>query len=308
MKVIFSIIIPVYNREDCIARCLKSVLNQSFGFFEIIIINDGSIDNTLNIIKSFKQKNINLITYSENKGVNYARNRGIENVKGEYIIFLDSDDMLAKNALAIAQQKINVFSNYDHYLFGVSDRIKDESVPQDNCKFNYKDWLSGKISGDFAHVIKPTCFKDMPFYEEFRIYESLNWLRILKNNKEQLFIPNVIVDRDRDRDDSVTLESLLDNKIGIRNQYRYILQYIHMYYPDLIQFQLINQIENKLKKGILLGVSLNEIDKNRELLILLKNNNYKYFQLFTLLNKSIFSNIIYLLIIIKSKINQFSNK
>jgi glycosyltransferase involved in cell wall biosynthesis len=91
-----SVIIPVYNVERYLRKCIDSVVNQSFRDLEIIIVNDGSTDKSANIIKEYKEKYPGIIKdlYKENGGLSSARNYAIENVQGEYITFLDSDDYL----------------------------------------------------------------------------------------------------------------------------------------------------------------------------------------------------------------------
>jgi glycosyltransferase involved in cell wall biosynthesis len=87
----FSIVIPLYNKEKYIKRAITSVLDQTIQDFEIIVVNDGSTDNSTNIVKSITDNRIKLIN-QENQGVSVARNTGIENTKNEYIAFLDADD------------------------------------------------------------------------------------------------------------------------------------------------------------------------------------------------------------------------
>lgn len=88
-----SIIIPVYNAEKSIRRCIESILQQTYVNFEILIINDGSIDNTIQICESFKDSRIRIIN-QRNLGVSAARNCGIQNASGKYIQFVDADDYL----------------------------------------------------------------------------------------------------------------------------------------------------------------------------------------------------------------------
>ena len=92
-KLLISVVIPVYNVEKYIPRCIDSVINQSYNNLEIILINDGSTDNSPKICEeySIKDKRIRII-HQENKGLSEARNRGISLAQGDYIIFLDSDD------------------------------------------------------------------------------------------------------------------------------------------------------------------------------------------------------------------------
>ena len=90
-----SIIIPSYNEEKNIFRCLDSVMNQTFSDFEVLCVDDGSNDKTFDIIKKYSEKDSRIIPMKNpNKGVSSARNFGIENAKGDYIGFVDSDDFI----------------------------------------------------------------------------------------------------------------------------------------------------------------------------------------------------------------------
>lgn len=91
----FSIIIPVYNVEKYIKKCLDSVVNQTFKDYEIIVVNDGTQDKSMDIVKNYDVKIIN----QKNQGQSAARNNGVKKAKGEYIIFLDSDDYWKKDLL-----------------------------------------------------------------------------------------------------------------------------------------------------------------------------------------------------------------
>lgn len=88
----FSIVIPLYNKELSIRRTITSVLDQSFDDFEIIVINDGSSDNSRYVVEAFQDKRIRLID-TENRGVSSARNRGIAEANFQWIVFLDADDI-----------------------------------------------------------------------------------------------------------------------------------------------------------------------------------------------------------------------
>lgn len=94
-----SVIVPVYNVEKYIEKCLDSLVNQTLEEIEIIIVNDGTKDNSMKIVKDFKEKYPQKIVYleKENGGLSDARNYGIPYAKGEYIAFLDSDDYIEKD-------------------------------------------------------------------------------------------------------------------------------------------------------------------------------------------------------------------
>jgi glycosyltransferase involved in cell wall biosynthesis len=106
----FSIIIPLYNKENTIKKTIESVLNQTFSEFEIIIINDGSTDNSLENVNQIFNNRIQIIT-TENRGVSQARNLGIKNSNFPYISFLDADDFWKNNHLKTLNQLIIDFPN-----------------------------------------------------------------------------------------------------------------------------------------------------------------------------------------------------
>ncbi len=85
-----TVLIPVYNGAECIEKCLESVLNQSYQNYKILVVNDGSTDNTLEILKKYP---VEIISYEKNQGISYALNLGIENIDSDYIIRMDSDDL-----------------------------------------------------------------------------------------------------------------------------------------------------------------------------------------------------------------------
>ncbi len=101
MKPFFSIIVPVYQAEYTLERCVQSVLTQEFGNYELILVDDGSTDGSGAICDAFARADTRImVLHQENSGVSAARNAGIRAARGEYLLFLDSDDALLPNALA----------------------------------------------------------------------------------------------------------------------------------------------------------------------------------------------------------------
>ena len=101
-----SIIIPVYNNEAYVQKCIDSVKKQSFEDFEAIIVNDGSTDNSRSIIEALieKDERFHLIN-QENQGVAAARNRGIDQAKGKYLTFIDGDDYIGRDYLKTCMRR-----------------------------------------------------------------------------------------------------------------------------------------------------------------------------------------------------------
>lgn len=95
-----SVIVPVYNGEECISRCVDSIILQSFTDWELILIDDGSVDASCLICDDYARKDTRIkVVHKKNGGVSTARNRGIEEAHGEYVLFVDADDYLEDNYL-----------------------------------------------------------------------------------------------------------------------------------------------------------------------------------------------------------------
>jgi glycosyltransferase involved in cell wall biosynthesis len=137
MKV--SIIVPVYNSSQYLRRCIESLINQNLDSYEIILVNDASTDDSLEIMKEFKSKNkklIKIIDLDKNIKQGGARNRGIEISNGEYIGFVDSDDWVNKNMFNKLYNKAKETNSdivdCDYYIANSSDEIVE--IKQSNSK------------------------------------------------------------------------------------------------------------------------------------------------------------------------------
>ena len=270
----FTIITPVFNREDCIGRCIDSVFRQNHPAIEYWIVNDGSTDKTDVIIESYVKRYpyIKYHKFKKNNGVNAARNYAIQNSTGDFIIFLDSDDFFTENALNIIHRQILSHPEYLHYLFAQDDRIDYynqnpllNKPDSETVELNFMDFLTGKISGDFAHVMSRTLIQPFPFDEKLRIYEGLNFLRIFKAGKKQLFSKTIVVTRERNRFDSVTKESLLNNKKALENQYLALKETISLFAEDYLNFHAKDILNNQLKRVYILGTALGHYLENNRL-------------------------------------------
>ena len=105
-----SIVIPTYNRVDFLPKAIQSVLNQTYRNWEMIIVDDGSTDNTEEIVKGYKESRIQYIVHKYNLGLSAARNTGIKKSRGEYIAFLDSDDEWFPEKISC---QMNIFQKED---------------------------------------------------------------------------------------------------------------------------------------------------------------------------------------------------
>jgi len=270
----FTIITPVFNREDCIGRCVESVVRQNYPAIEYWIVNDGSTDKTGIIVESYIKQYpyIKYHPFQKNKGVNAARNYAIQNSVGDFIIFLDSDDCFTENALDTIQKQILSHPDYLHYLFAQDDRMDYynrnpllNKPDSETVELNFSDFLSGKVSGDFAHVMSRTLIQPFPFDEKLRIYEFLNFLRIFKAGKKQLFSRQIVVTRERNRFDSVTKESLLNNKKAIKNQYLALKETLSLFAGDYLEIHAKDILHSQIKRVYILGAALEYYQENKRL-------------------------------------------
>lgn len=167
-----SLILPAYNVGSYIGKCIESCLSQDLNKneYEIIIVNDGSTDSTLEIAQSYKSKNSNIYILSQtNQGLSMARNNGLKIAKGKYIWFIDSDDYIAKNCLKTV---LNIIESQKLEIFGVGPKIQfQERIPEN---FN--------IANDIDEVVEGTTWikNGIPFIGAWAyVFERDFWV---KNN------------------------------------------------------------------------------------------------------------------------------
>ncbi len=185
MKV--SVIIPVYNRADKVKRAVESVLNQSFPPFEVIVVNDGSTDDTLEVLKRFGNR-IKIVSYAENRGVSFARNRGIEVSEGDWIALLDSDDWwfeekLKKQVFFHERNPSILISQTDEIWIKNGVRIKKAKRFRKKLSgFIFKESLKMCLISPSAVMMHKSLFEEAGMFDEnLPACEDYDlWLRITK--------------------------------------------------------------------------------------------------------------------------------
>lgn len=150
----FSIIIPLYNKEISIEKTLRSVLAQSYSNFEIIIVNDGSTDNSLSVAESIKDDRIKIFT-TPNKGVSSARNTGIARASNKYIVFLDADDIWYPNCLQEFKRLIEDFPKASVFCTSHSLNIKD--IPSREKRYYVDNFYKATAESYARDVVALLC-------------------------------------------------------------------------------------------------------------------------------------------------------
>ena len=122
-----SVIIPTYNRAHLIGRAIQSVLAQTYQDFEVIVVDDGSTDNTEEVVLNFGSEKMRYIRHGTNRGVAAARNTGIRNARGEYIAFQDSDDEWYPNRLESISEIMEDRKDID-FIFSYGKFLKNGEI------------------------------------------------------------------------------------------------------------------------------------------------------------------------------------
>lgn len=192
-----SVVIPLYNKERSIENTLNSVLNQSFEDFEILVINDGSTDNSANVVKNVADNRIRLIE-KKNGGVSSARNLGIQEAKYDWIAFLDADDYWLSNHLSNAAKVIKNLSNVFVISTGFGRANKDRNIFKkfQVAKDGFYDFFEASLEIDFATnssaiFFNKKRFNDFYFDEKLTKGEDTRFWENLGKEENFYFISDI---------------------------------------------------------------------------------------------------------------------
>jgi len=253
-NIFFSIVIPTYNSQKTIIKCIESCINQSFQGIEIIIVDDYSNDNTIKVIEKYieknKIKNIRIKRLETNGGASVARNIGIKMAQGEYIAFLDSDDIWHPQKLEIVEK---IITKHNINFLGHTYTLKN------NFNTNFKSKQPVKISftrlllKNFAVTPSIVIRKDICEYFNENMTHTEDhelWLRIaLKTKIYFLDLPLVLLGREE-----LSEGGLSSNKWAMRKgelqMYKTIVSHkksLLPFYPFLVIFSLVKHLKHIIK-------------------------------------------------------------
>jgi len=303
-----SVIIPIFNVENYLDECLKSIINQTLKNIEIICINDGSTDCSSEIIKKYRNEDSRIVSiYQSNKGLSFARNVGLKIAKGEYVYFIDSDDFLELNAL----EELYLYAKkHDLDIIYFNAKCIFSSYELEKKFENYKHYYNR--NKDYNLIISgKEMFMEMTENNDYRVHACLQMLKLkflLEN--EFIFYEGIYYE-----DNLFSLKCILYAKyVGYLNKFFYIRRlrensiitvkrsYKHLYsyfivILNMIYFISINKFDEKLQVKI-----INEIDKlyNEEMFIY---NNLSEEEKEKINNFSAIDKYLFNLIIVQKEIN-----
>lgn len=207
-----SVVIPLYNKEDCIRKTLDSVLGQSYKNFEVIVVDDGSKDGSTEIVSSMNDSRIRLIT-QKNGGPSSARNRGIKESKGDYVAFVDADDIWSPDYL---QEMVNLMKDFpDAVIWGFNySTIKDGEVGNSETEV-FRGYVSEKwdyfpfFFSSSSSCCRKSTLLELGGFDERMVYgEDIDmWFRLLLSGRGVLDT-RVLAYYNKDDENSLTRRNM----------------------------------------------------------------------------------------------------
>ncbi|MBP7859674.1 glycosyltransferase [Patescibacteria group bacterium] len=264
-KILVSVITPCYNCEKYIKESVESIQNQTYKNIEHIIINDGSKDESLQIIKNLSSKysNIKIINHKINKGISFSRNEGIAVAKGKYILWQDGDDIANKNRIKtqleyLEQHKnIAIVGSYLEYFENITGIRK---YPLSHEQIIKKIFKITPIAQP-AIMIKKSVFNTIGLYDEgLKTGEDTDMLYRVLQSFKGANIPKALV-KYRYHDNSITyreLKNTIKSTVKIRQKYTKVFKmsmYDKLYnkaesYINIVPEKLMVWVFNKVKNRI----------------------------------------------------------
>ena len=231
-----SIIVPIYNVEQYLARCIESLLRQTYENIEIILVNDGSTDRSLEICEEFKQKDSRVqVIHKANGGLSSARNVGIETAKGDFLTFIDSDDFINERYVEILMQNASQDGLSIIQLQTFFEDETDVGRRVDPNLVSFQKYDRRKMLELFLtdNVYVSACGKMFPSkafaeirFPEGRIYEDFATLYKVYNLCDTFFVSDIALYYYFMRRNSITKKTFTNKNLDILIVYKEIEQFI----------------------------------------------------------------------------------
>ena len=313
MDPIISIIVPIYNVGKYLPKCIESILNQTFKNFELILVNDGSTDNSGVVCDDYAKKDTRIkIIHKSNGGVSSARNAGLYVAKGEYIGFVDPDDYIDKNMYE-KLYRLCIDNNSDiaicRFNREINGKIQNKESTEEIIELNNMVAMNELFKGNLYRfslcnkLFSKKCFNDVLFPEE-RIHEDLSTTyKLFANSKKAVYINycGYIYVR---RENSILTSTYNEKRLQAFIAWDEIIEFIDKNYYEIIEqviatftywcvdniLYILNQVNNSQKKNNYLNIIQkyttkyyiyikrnNILSRSYKLRIRIFNINYKLF-------------------------------
>lgn len=293
-KILLSIIVPVYNVEEYLKNCIKSIVIQEYKNLEIIIIDDGSTDSSAKICDSFKKYEFISVIHKKNGGVSSARNCGVANSRGEYVAFVDSDDTLCLNCYNILINQLKKNPNIDILVFGFNniklngkshsvygtEKIIEYSAYESMKNFFDNDFVKNLMYAPWNKIYKKEILENVRFDENLRIGEDFLFVFECLSKSNSVLIYDKCLYNYYERNNSAMTSKFSEKNFDYVKSFEKIVE---------IAREISPKLENSAKTKLFYHyiITAKQISRNR---LLLENNKNFYNELIKKikLNKSIF--------------------
>ena len=313
MDPIIRIIVPIYNVGKYLPKCIVSILNQTFKNFELILVNDGSTDNSGVVCDDYARKDTRIkVIHKSNGGVSSARNAGLYVAKGEYIGFVDPDDYIDKNMYE-KLYRLCIDNNSDiaicRFNREINGKIQNKESTEEIIELNNMEAMNELFKGNLYRfslcnkLFSKKCFNDVLFPEE-RIHEDLSTTyKLFANSKKAVYINycGYIYVR---RENSILTSTYNEKRLQAFIAWDEIIEFIDKNYYEIIEqviatftywcvdniLYILNQVNNSKKKNNYLNIIQkyttkyyiyikrnNILSRSYKLRIRIFNINYKLF-------------------------------
>lgn len=299
-----SVLVPIYNAEKYIKRCIESIINQTYRNIEVILIEDGSTDNSYNIIKEYQQKDERIKIFQiENNGVADARNKAVDNSTGDYITFVDSDDYIEKDYIETLYTNLKKYDSdiavcncfniieetgkKDYKTFGIGtvEEYTDEEAVKKLFYYNYLR------HSPWGKIYKKEIWNNIRF-PLGKNYEDLAILyKLFLNSKKVIYIPeekynyvirkgSIVHNEIRKTDVEAILEytqrileDITENYSNLIPSAEYLVGYLNITLwrkiPKGKYKEYLSQIEENIKKYRWKIIKNKNVNKKQKLLFIL---------------------------------------
>lgn len=283
LEPLVSVIIPVYNVSPYLREALDSVINQTYRNLEIIIVDDGSTDDSGLICDEYKKDLRVKVIHQENRGLSDARNTGLDLMTGDYVAFLDPDDafypeMIGRTTKAITDTQVDfVTCGYD--VFETDGRMKEDErdgrvIPKEEKKFGMREIYQAFLERKYIHSVWNKLYSKNVWehlrFQEGCVYEDLLITpQILEQSTEIISLPSALICH-RNREGSITRTISVHNNKDRITAYKYVLEYCENIIPPLPQESISSFCEICFRTKIHAYCELQKLKTSSEEISLLK--------------------------------------
>lgn len=264
----FSIIVPVYNVERYLEKCIVSLMEQDINDYEIILVNDGSTDNSANICEKFLNINNKIKVYSKiNSGLSDTRNFGVKKAIGNYIMFVDSDDYIEKNILGILKKEIvlndypdviysRYYSEEDNKISVGKNYYSKVNVLRDNSIFLKEELLlrNMPIAACFGIYNRRLLLDNNLYFKSGILHEDERWSPEVLLNARKIYTSEIIYYHYTRHSGSITrLKDKTKNGLDLLETCKYLVELSENIVDDELKSLFLNRVSMVYMKAICIG-------------------------------------------------------